>query len=333
MSVRALNRPPARPDWYAFPATFGKRFIVTVDTEEDFDWNQPISRTGYGLDSLERLDRFQQFCEGHGVCPIYLVDYPVITHAPAAERLRAFAASGKAAIGAQLHPWVSPPFVEETSNFNSFAGNLPKETERAKLLTLVEKIASTIGTPPAIYRAGRYGAGPNTAEILREAGISIDTSVRSKFDYSAAGGPDYRYHPIKPYWLSDAHDLLELPLTTLFWGLLRRQGDYIFPRLSDQPTVRAALARTNMLERIALTPEGITVDEAIRAIDMALDENLQLLTFSFHSPSLQPGHTPYVRDKADLDRLYDWWRRVFAYCELCNVKPASLDDILGAAFV
>ncbi|WP_438725815.1 polysaccharide deacetylase family protein [Parasphingorhabdus sp. DH2-15] len=332
MSFSALNLPPKRPEWFSFPDSFGQRFIVTVDTEEDFDWNKPISRTGYGLDSLERLDRFQQFCEGHGVIPIYLVDYPVITHEPAAERLREFVSKGVAAVGAQLHPWVSPPFSEETNNFNSFAGNLPKELERAKLLSLVEKIEHSIGQAPIIYRAGRYGAGPNTAQILHEAGILIDTSVRSKFDYSGSDGPNYKDHPVKPYWLDEGHNLLELPLTTMFWGLLRRQGDFIFPRLSNRPTLRAALARTNLLERIALTPEGITVDEAIRAIDMALDEHLQLLTFSFHSPSLQPGHTPYVRNRDDLDRLYDWWRRVFAYCGLRNIKPASLHDIKAAVF-
>lgn len=332
MSFQAINIPPAKPDWFSFPDSFGRRFIVTVDTEEDFDWNKPLSRDGYGLDSLDRLDKFQQFCEGQNVSPIYLVDYPVITNAPAAERLKSFVDSGKAAVGAQLHAWVSPPFDEETSNFNSYAGNLPREIERAKLLTLVEKIEQTLGAAPIIYRAGRYGTGPNTASILHEAGILIDSSVRSKFNYNAYEGPDYTFHPVRPYWLDTARQLLELPLTTVFWGLLRHQGDFIFPRLSRRPTIRSILARTNMLERIALTPEGITVDEAIRAIDMAADEYLPLLNFSFHSPSLQPGHTPYVRNMGDLDRLYDWWRRVFAYCELRNFKPATLDEIQQSAF-
>lgn len=333
MSFQSINIPPNKVDWFSFPGSSGRRYIVTVDTEEDFDWNKPLTRDGYGLDSLDRLDKFQQFCEGQNVAPIYLVDYPVISNAHAAERLKSFVNSGKASVGAQLHSWVNPPFVEETSNFNSFAGNLPKDIERAKLLTLVEKIEKTLGMAPIIYRAGRYGTGPNTATILHEAGILIDTSVRSKFNYSANEGPDYTHHPVKPYWLDTNRQLLELPLTTMYWGLLRRQGDFIYPKLSHSPNLRSILARTNMLERIALTPEGITVDEAIRAVDMAVDAQLPLLNLSFHSPSLQPGHTPYVRDKADLDRLYDWWRRVFAYCELCNFKPATLDEIYQSAFV
>jgi hypothetical protein len=72
------------------------------------------------------------------------------------------------------------------------------------------------------------------------------------------------------------------------------------------------------------------VDEAIRAVDIAIDDGLPLLVFSFHSPSLQAGHTPYVRDEADLEALYDWWRRVFTYCDMRGVKPTSIGGIMRA---
>jgi hypothetical protein len=85
-----------------------------------------------------------------------------------------------------------------------------------------------------------------------------------------------------------------------------------------------------MLERVPLTPEGVTFDEAIRGIDMALDDGLPVLVLSFHSPSLEAGHTPYVRSEADLDGLYDWWRRVFAYLELRGVKPATVCEVMEA---
>ena len=96
------------------------------------------------------------------------------------------------------------------------------------------------------------------------------------------------------------------------------------------PNLRALLARLSLLERIPLTPEGIGVEEAIRAIDIALDDGLPLLVFSFHSPSLRPGHTPWVRNEADLDDFYDWWRRIFAYLELRAVTPTSVAEIMRA---
>jgi hypothetical protein len=94
--------------------------------------------------------------------------------------------------------------------------------------------------------------------------------------------------------------------------------------------VRGVLSRLGLLERIPLTPEGVTAEEAIRGIDIALDEGLPVLVFSFHSPSLAPGHTPYVRNAEDLDAFYDWWRAVFAHLQRRNVAPSSVSDVLNA---
>lgn len=313
-----------------FNADAGQRYIVTVDTEEEFDWGKPLARTGHRLDSVPRLAQFQQFCEGFGVVPIYLVDYPIATSSAAAEILRAPLADGRAEIGVQLHPWVSPPHDEEVNEFNSFSGNLPEPLERAKFMQLRDAIEENFGQAPLIYRAGRYGTGPNTAQILRDGGIAIDTSVRARFDYSSSGGPNYRDFPVTPWWIDRPGSLMELPLTTVYWGLLRRIGHWLYPKMWRVPQLRGALARIAMLERIPLTPEGVTIEEALRGIDIALDESLPVLVFSFHSPSLSPGCTPYVRDEADLDRLYDWWRTVFMYLKQRGVRPSCVKDIIGS---
>lgn len=316
-----------------FAPGFGQRFIVTVDTEEEFDWTQPLGRTGHGLSHVPRLARFQQFCEALGVAPIYLVDYPIATDPAAVAALGDAVAAGRAEIGVQLHPWVSPPHDEEVNVFNSYAGNLPPALEAAKFNTLKETIERAFGKSPLIYRAGRYGVGPASAQILSNAGIAIDTSVRARFDYSSTGGPNFRDHPVVPWWVDKPGGLMELPLTTVFWGMLRQQGPLLYPLLWRMPKLRGLLARIAMLERIPLTPEGVSIDEAIKGIDIALDDGLPVLVFSFHSPSLRPGLTPYVRDEDDLDRLYEWWRTVFAYLAKRGVRPAAVSDIMAAAQV
>jgi hypothetical protein len=326
--MTAIPDPPPPGRQARFASGFGCRYILTVDTEEEFDWSKPLTRDEHGLDHAPRLSKFQEFCEGHGVVPIYLVDWPIATSSLAADILRPAIAAGRAEIGVQRHPWVNPPFDEELTEHNSFAGNLPRETEGAKFRALRDMIEDKFGAAPLIYRAGRYGTGPHTAEILAENGIAIDTSVRSKFNYAAGGGPNYRNHPLEPYWLDDEHRLIELPLTSVFWGLLRRQGDLIHPALWRAPQLRGLLSYLGLLERIPLTPEGVSVDEAIRGIDIAIDDGLPVLVFSFHSPSLRPGYTPYVRTEQDLDTLYDWWRRVFAYCEMRAVRPTTVAEIM-----
>ncbi|MEI6643953.1 MAG: polysaccharide deacetylase family protein [Novosphingobium sp.] len=324
---------PGEADRVRFDAGFGQRFIVTVDTEEEFDWTQPLGRTGHGLSHVPRLARFQQFCEGLGIAPIYLIDYPIATDPTVVEALGAAVTAGRAEIGVQLHPWVSPPHDEEVNGFNSYAGNLPPELEAAKFNTLKDAIERAFGTAPLIYRAGRYGVGPASAGILREAGLAIDTSVRARFDYSSTGGPNFRDHPVVPWWIDRAAGLMEVPLTTVYWGVLRRQGPLLYPAMWRMPKLRGLLARMSLLERIPLTPEGVSIEEAIKGIDIALDDHLPLLVFSFHSPSLRPGLTPYVRDADGLDQLYDWWRAVFAYLKQRHVRPASVAEIMAAAQV
>lgn len=326
--IRAV---PGPDHMVRFARSFGPRFLVTVDTEEEFDWTKPFDRFGHGLSHVPWLGRFQAFCESWGVAPVYLIDYPVACDARMIDLIGTAVASGRAEVGVQLHPWVNPPHEEAITLANSYAGNLPAELERAKFTALRDTIAKTFGTAPRIYRAGRYGVGPHTAQILADAGIAIDSSVRAGFDYAGDLGPNFRDHPARPWWIDRAAGLIELPLTTVWCGALRRWGGAIYHRLWRIPRLRGVLARLRLVERVPLTPEGVDIAAALRAIDAALADRLPVLVFSFHSPSLMVGHTPYVRDEAALDALYDWWRAVFAHLRMRGVMPASVADIAAAA--
>jgi hypothetical protein len=121
--------------------------------------------------------------------------------------------------------------------------------------------------------------------------------------------------------------VLELPLTTVFAGSLRGAGDVIFGRWFGSEAARSMLARAAMLERIALTPEGIPVNKAIEGIDLALDEGVQILNLSFHSPSRAPGHTPYVRTADQLEVFYQWWNIIFRHLKEKDVRPTTMGEI------
>ena len=54
---------PQAADFVQFDPSFGTRFVLTIDTEEEFDWSQPLDRTNHGLAHVPRLAKFQQFCE------------------------------------------------------------------------------------------------------------------------------------------------------------------------------------------------------------------------------------------------------------------------------
>ena len=125
--------------------------------------------------------------------------------------------------------------------------------------------------------------------------------------------------------------MIELPLTTVFTGAVRSGGTSLYRTLGHIPRGRGVFARTHLMSRVALTPEDMPVPDALEAIAVALGQGVRLLNFAFHSPSLVPGHTPYVRDEADLTRFYRWWDIVLSDLARRNVRPASLDDLIHAS--
>lgn len=308
----------------------GPRFVLTVDTEEEFDWEKPFARDGHGTEHLKALPRFQALCADFGVSPCYLVDLPIVEDAFGADLLGSYAQSGHAEIGVQLHPWVNPPFEEALTAYNSYACNLPPALERAKLTWLHGAIVDRLGVRPDAYRAGRYGAGPETISILRDLGIAIDTSVRARFDYSCQHGPDYSQHSLHPYWLDKGH-VMELPLTTVYGGAMRAVGSRLFADWFQSNTARSLLARSKLLERIALTPEGIPVSKALQAVDIALDEQVPIINLSLHSPSLDVGYTPYVRSEVQLAELYQWLELVLEHLQNRGVRPTTMAEIKKAS--
>lgn len=306
--------------------------MLFVDTEEEFDWSAPPDRAATATTAIAALPEAHRRFRDHGLAPTYLIDYPVADSAECVATLRPLADTGECMIGAQLHPWVNPPFEEAVTPANSFVGNLPRGLEQAKLAALTDRIRTAFGRDPIVYRAGRYGVGPNSAALLEEAGYRLDVSVRSLFDYRDEGGPSFLRSPIRPWWAGPEGSLLALPLTAAFTGRRREGAAPLYKAAMRIPFGRSLLARGGFLNRVALTPEGMPIAEALEAARQLLDDGTRLFSLSFHSPSLVPGHTPYVRDAADLGTFWNWWDRMFALFAAEGIAPARPEELLEAAW-
>ncbi len=286
------------------PGKTAPKLLVVVDTEEEFDWSKPHSRSEVGVDHMKHQDRAQRVLERYRVKPTYVVDYPIASQEQGFRPLREWFEDGRCALGAHLHPWVNPPFEEELSVRNSYPGNLPKALERAKLASLTETIERNFGHRPTVYRAGRYGLGPASGETLENLGYEIDTSVVPLTDFSRDGGPDFSAFDVDPFWFGPKSELLEIPLTVGWCGGLRKRGRGLQPRILSNLGMRLHLpgvfARLGLFERIRLTPEGTNFSELKRLTDTMLATGRRLFVFSYHSPSVVPGNTPYVRTESEL---------------------------------
>ncbi len=267
------------------------------------------TRQAIGVRSASHQQRAQKIYDRFGVRPTYALDYPVSSNRDGYEPIRDIYESGGCLVGAHLQPWDTPPFTEFQSDLNSFPGNLPSELEAAKLANLTNTIEANLNVRPRIYKAGRYGVGAATTDILRELGYEIDVSVQPGTNLSHSFGPDFSRCGADPYWSDGEPRLLEIPLSIGYAGLL---GDYGKPlrKVLGRPRIEALhfpglFARLRLLERITLTPEGVTLGEQKRLARAMLRRGHRVFHLTYHSPSLLPGNTPYVRSERDLGQFLD----------------------------
>lgn len=299
-----LNLPSHRPA--RLPAEHPPVLTVVVDTEEEFDWSAPFNRNSVAVTSIAAQPMaHERVFDRYGLVPTYVVDWPVATTPEAYAVLKALQDQGRCEIGTHLHPWVSPPHTEEVNTFNSYAGNLPHELEFEKLQRLTTAITQNFGKAPRVFKAGRYGVGPHTASAIAQLGYTTDASVVPFTALTADGGPDFSQHGADPFWFeAEGQTLLEMPATAGYAGLLHQQGRGVYTQL-QKPWMRSLRApgiasKLGLLERIKLTPEGYTLDELKRVTRALLAQGTQCLGLTYHSPSLVPGHTSYVRTPAEL---------------------------------
>lgn len=322
----------------ALPALEAPVLCVVIDTEEEFDWSGPLSSRNISVQSIDDIGRGQAIFRRHGLCPAYLLDYPVIADPRAAGVFGPWAEAGECLIGAQLHPWVTPPHEEVVCPYNSYPCNLDPDLERRKLAALTERIRSTLGIAPRIYKAGRYGLDLAREAMLSGLGYRVDTSVVPYRSFAGAGGgPNFFGYPERPFWSGPAGQVLYLPVTQSLVGPLRflrrhRVSQRIFGRLSSSLHLPGILARLHLLERIMLTPEGVSFDEMRKLVDCMLAEGERVFAFSLHSPSFMPGGTPYVRSAAERDAFLARIEQFLDYFfGPVGGRPATPLDLLAVA--
>lgn len=291
--------------------------VVVVDTEETFDWKEPLSRHNISVSWTGGLQQVTDINDDYGIRPTYLMDYPIAIADETSAAFRSLVEQGVCEVGAHLHPWVNPPHDEELNEQNSYPGNLPYELEYQKLKELTDVISERIGVHPKAYKSGRYGLGPNTYKIMTELGYCIDTSVMTNEDMRPQIGLDFRAFPDRPYWTGTPQDILEVPITRGIMGPLGGHAPKLF-HLANQPggkrwKLPGMLARMGLAEESKLTPEGVNLEEKKRFTRTLLNRGHKVFCYTYHSSSLVVGGTPYVQSEIDLENLIGGMNRYFEF--------------------
>jgi hypothetical protein len=288
--------------------------VVVIDTEEEFDWGAPYLRSNTHVTAMRHIGRVQTIFDRFGITPVYVIDYPVAAQPEGYEALLEIHRAGRCEIGGHLHPWVNPPHDESLSVRNSFMMNLPAPLQRQKLQALSDQIGEVFGRRPTTFKAGRYGLGTDTIGLLEEIGYDVDVSVCPQFDFSASDGPSFTMFDSRPFFLTPR--LFEIPCTADYtgWaGPLRPALHRLASRDALAP-LRAVgvLARLGAVNRIMLSPEGNSFEDMRSLTEALYARGQRTFLLSFHSPSVDTGHTPYVHTHADLEAFLGTIER---YCE------------------
>lgn len=313
--------------------------IVTIDVEED---NWGFASCESSVENIRMIHRLQNIFDRYGIKPSYLVTFQVASCNWAVDILSDILSRNKCEIGAHLHPWNTPPLKEVINERNSMLKNLPYELQVEKIKVLTDKIESIFGKKPQSFRAGRWGLGPDTVKALIECRYTVDSSVTPTISWANCGdGPEYRDVKTVPYWMSvncdgrnkKSHDsILEVPATIGFnrWPFelcqkiyLQLQKDWLKPL---RPT--GIMHHTRLLRKIWLSPEISSADDMIALSKIMIRNGIQFLNLSFHSTTLLPGRTPFVKNDAELEGFYSRLEKLLDYLKKStNLNALRLSDV------
>jgi hypothetical protein len=218
--------------------------------------------------------------------------------------------------------------------------NLPYELQVKKLSYLTDVLVQQVGMRLTSFRAGRWGLDRSTIRALMACGYTVDSSVTPFVSWKLYDGPSFDGKPFVPFLVRDVRKdsgvngagfVLEIPATIGYnrWPFERyRQLELLLERASSWFPANALAARLNIMKKIWLSPETNSASSMLIVSKLLIDRGIQVLNLTFHSNSLMPGLTPFVKNEDDLERFYDRLRTyLHGLSQIAHVKPAGLSEM------
>ena len=295
------------------------KFIISIDTEGDNQWDHGRALT---VENIKFVPRFQDLCEDYGIKPTYLITSEVCLDAYARDLFTGFISGGRAEIGAHLHSWSTPPFVDsegfrENDANHAFASELPYELLDKKIANLTEQIHASFGKRPTSFRSGRYGFSENVARSLAANSYIVDSSVTPFVSWDehkgipgGKGGPDFINSPAVPYrYPFPGGSITEIPITILPTRfpltVSEKLAHFYFRNVDDSLALRGFRKLFFRDQPVWLRPApGTDLDMLTRLVNVTIDRKLPFITMMFHSSELMPGCSKYRPDGESVEELY-----------------------------
>ncbi len=317
------------------------KFIMTIDTEGDNQWDHGRDLK---VENIKYVPRFQELCEKYSIKPVYLVTSEVCEDIFAKEIFSDYSMKGSAEIGAHLHSWTTPPFLDKVGyRYNDqkhlYASDLEEHVLTEKVKFLTAQIEDSFGQRPTSFRSGRYGFNSLVAKVLAENSYLVDSSVTPYTNWTynldepkGKGGPDFSNQKPFPYKFKfDSYSLVEIPITVLptQFPLNRSQylAEFYFKNAGKNLLWRGIRKLAFDNQPLWLRPfRRSSIDQFEKIIIEAKRIELQYLVMMFHSSELMPGCSKYWPDKESIEYLYSLLEEFFNLLHSREISSLSLTE-------
>lgn len=317
------------------------KFILTIDTEGDNQWEHGRALTS---ENVRFVPRFQELCNRFSVKPTYLVTSEICEDTYAKMIFSDYMSNNLAEIGAHLHSWTTPPFLDKDGfRYNdpqhAYASEIPEELLEMKLQNITDQIESAFGKRPLSFRSGRYGFNEFVAQSLIRKKYLVDTSVTPYTDWTfnkglstGSGGPDFLEKTPYPYvYEFNEESLVEIPVTVLPVAFPLNKSRTIalhYFRNVDKSYFLKVLRKIFFKNQpFWLRPfDWVNIGMFETLLKEAIDIKLPYIVMMFHSSELMPGCSMYWKDTDAIDRLYGLLTDFFKLLQQKNIPSLTLTE-------
>lgn len=310
------------------------KLVITVDVEEEGLFSGSYPRIPKGVQNVRELQRLEWITSEFGLPLTLLVTYQVAIDPACQQILHFWKENLKAEIGAHLHHWNTPPFLDSPLPEPIPSHRLPSALLKTKLETLLSALEQHLGVIPRSFRMGRFDAGKPVLELLPPHGIKVDSSMVPF--HKMASGADHFLTPTDPFKYTlgtagnDDSTLLEAPLTIV--PLLPGTSRWVYKSAAALPEKRGAalLALHRHLGIAGIHPAWFPLQSMKWAVRLHRVRGGEVLTMFLHSSELMPGATPSFRTEKAVNRLVRKMREFLVWLAwTIPVEGVTLSELDG----
>jgi len=311
-------------------------FILSIDTEEEWDWTGPFPRNNCSVENIQQLPKFQAFCEKLNIRPTYFVDYAVAENLNAAETLKSFSDKKQCEIGAHLHPWCNPPYFGESGEKESHVINLPISQVEQKLDALVEILSKRLNVIPNSFRTGRWGIDSKILQLLVTKGFQVDSSMYPFYKNKYFNNEKVK---LEPYWpdynnpsdQGPQRNIVEVPVTVGFnrsnYSAMLKLYNLVSLPIFYPLRLVGILWHTRILRKLYLSPESTSGNDMKPLIHSSLKNQNPVIHMYLHSSSLIDGPTGFTEQQNSFDIICDNIRQAIDYTsKIANIKFCTISE-------